>query len=386
MSNSTKPLISVVIPTRERADTLKFTLETALDQANDHFEIVISDNFSQDNTKEVVEGFSDSRIKYVNTGRRLSMCDNWDFALEHVSGDYVIYIGDDDGLMPGAINKLGEMIKTRPCPIYCWEPHEYLWPIEENFPKIVSITSIRCAYEIDLNKLVRFSLRWGGIRNGRLPRVYHAAVATSLLKIIHKTTGRVFHSQAPDIFTAYALPAFSNKAINLGVALTVTGYSGKSNSGVAIAKNGPENFQRFVLEYGDYKYHASLFPGAPNIINHIQDSVLVAMDLFPEFYAERKFNYDAMWAHMLWSDRYQIKPGTAENKLNSLFHLLRNRRQIRLYHPLRVTHFLFYIVVGALLKLRATLKRKVGYMKLGKVRCEDACPRDIYAFVKLNIF
>ncbi|MDD5273647.1 MAG: glycosyltransferase family 2 protein, partial [Methylovulum sp.] len=124
-----KPLISIVIPTRERAYTLKYTLQTALDQANDNFQIVVSDNFSQDNTKEVVDAFADPRITYVNTGNRLSMCDNWDFAFNYVKGEYVIYIGDDDGVMPGAINKLETIIKATPSLIYNWELHSYIWPI-----------------------------------------------------------------------------------------------------------------------------------------------------------------------------------------------------------------------------------------------------------------
>jgi glycosyltransferase involved in cell wall biosynthesis len=376
-----KPLITIVIPTRERADTLKFALATVLDQANDNFQVVVSDNFSQDNTKEVVEAFSDCRITYVNTGKRLSMCDNWDFAFKHVQGEFVIYIGDDDGLMPGAINRLEAMIKTRPSPIYYWEGHEYIWPIEENPPKIISITPVHRAYEIDLNRLVRFSLRWGGVREGRLPRVYHAAVSTSLLEAICKKTGRIFHSQCPDIFTVYALPAFSNEAVNMGVALTVRGYSGKSNSGKNIARNGVETIQRFIREYGNYQFHSSLFPGAPYIINSIQDSVLVAMDLFPEFYANIRFNYEAMWAHMLWSGRYERTLGTSENKLSSVFHLLYNRKKIRSYHSFRVTHFLFYCLINALLELRAVLKRKTRQRKIDE--WVNDCPRNIQAFVQL---
>ena len=53
------------------------------------------------------------------------MAFHFDFAFKHVRGEYVIYIGDDDGLMPGAINRLEDMIKTRPSPIYCWECHGY---------------------------------------------------------------------------------------------------------------------------------------------------------------------------------------------------------------------------------------------------------------------
>src|ERR1039458_10222772 len=100
MTEPAKPLISVVIPTRERAQTLLFTLQTVLNQASRNFEVIVSDNFSQDPTRTVVQSFADARLRYFNTGRRLSMCDNWDFAFEHVCGEYTIFIGDDDAILP----------------------------------------------------------------------------------------------------------------------------------------------------------------------------------------------------------------------------------------------------------------------------------------------
>jgi glycosyltransferase involved in cell wall biosynthesis len=83
-SNLKDPFLSIVIPTRERSATLKFTLKTALDQTDGDYEIVVSDNFSQDETERVVLEFQDPRIKYVNTGRRLSMSDNYEFAAKNV--------------------------------------------------------------------------------------------------------------------------------------------------------------------------------------------------------------------------------------------------------------------------------------------------------------
>jgi hypothetical protein len=51
----------------------------------------------------VVASFKDPRIRYVNTGKHLSMSHNWEFALSHVEKGYVTFVGDDDGLLPGAI-------------------------------------------------------------------------------------------------------------------------------------------------------------------------------------------------------------------------------------------------------------------------------------------
>ncbi|RYZ29021.1 MAG: glycosyltransferase, partial [Sphingobacteriales bacterium] len=75
---------TVVVPTRERADTLLHTLRTCVTQNYDNLTILVSDNCSQDTTEEVVRSFNDPRIQYVNTGKRLSMSHNWEFALSQV--------------------------------------------------------------------------------------------------------------------------------------------------------------------------------------------------------------------------------------------------------------------------------------------------------------
>jgi len=95
--------MTVVIPTRERCATLPFALRTCIEQDYADLEILVSDNASRDDTAAVVATFHDPRIRYVNTGTRCSMTRNWEFALQRVTGDYVTFIGDDDGLLPGAV-------------------------------------------------------------------------------------------------------------------------------------------------------------------------------------------------------------------------------------------------------------------------------------------
>ena len=80
--------ISIIIPTRERCDTLKYTLKTCLIQDDGNLDIIVSDNFSQDATKGVVQSFSDKRIQYINPGKRLSMSHHWEFALWFSSDPY----------------------------------------------------------------------------------------------------------------------------------------------------------------------------------------------------------------------------------------------------------------------------------------------------------
>ena len=105
------PKITVIIPTRERAVVLENALRTVTSQDYKNLEIIVSDNYSMDGTDKVVEQAKDSRIRYLNTGKRLSMSHNWEFALSHVQDGWVTFIGDDDGLLPRAISRIAEIIQ-----------------------------------------------------------------------------------------------------------------------------------------------------------------------------------------------------------------------------------------------------------------------------------
>jgi glycosyltransferase involved in cell wall biosynthesis len=94
----TSPLkISIVIPTRNGAPYLRYCIETCLASDDQNLEVIVSDNCSSDNTREVVASFSDNRLHYYNTGASLSMRQNYEFVLPKATGDYIVYIGDDDG-------------------------------------------------------------------------------------------------------------------------------------------------------------------------------------------------------------------------------------------------------------------------------------------------
>jgi glycosyltransferase involved in cell wall biosynthesis len=53
-SNTESAKFTILVPTRERAYTLHETLKTCVAQDHDRLEIIVSDNFSRDNTREIV--------------------------------------------------------------------------------------------------------------------------------------------------------------------------------------------------------------------------------------------------------------------------------------------------------------------------------------------
>lgn len=97
MEREARPLVTVGIPTRNRADTfLAEALSSAVSQTYSNVEIVVSDNCSADGTREVVRGFVDPRIRYFRHGEMISANRNFNFCLERATGDYFLLLHDDD--------------------------------------------------------------------------------------------------------------------------------------------------------------------------------------------------------------------------------------------------------------------------------------------------
>jgi glycosyltransferase involved in cell wall biosynthesis len=96
------PLVSVVIATLNRAEYLADSINSVLDQTFQDFEIVIMDDGSTDNTREVVQSLNDGRITYIrqeNSG--IPALRNK--ALEFSRGRYTAIHDDDDIMLPWSL-------------------------------------------------------------------------------------------------------------------------------------------------------------------------------------------------------------------------------------------------------------------------------------------
>lgn len=102
--------ITVGIPTYNRSNYLKETLESVLTQSWDDLEIIVSDNASEDNTKDVVDSiismFPTRRIIYNRNDKNFGAYYNWKKCIEMATGDFFVMLSDDDLLLPDAIKNL----------------------------------------------------------------------------------------------------------------------------------------------------------------------------------------------------------------------------------------------------------------------------------------
>ena len=88
-------MISVVLPSYNRAHILPRAIESILGQTYKDIELIIVDDGSSDNTAEVVGRFSDSRIVYVRQ-ENAGACAARNNGIAHARGDYIAFQDSDD--------------------------------------------------------------------------------------------------------------------------------------------------------------------------------------------------------------------------------------------------------------------------------------------------
>ncbi len=111
---------SVLLPTRNRLEYLKYAIDSVLQQDYQDWEIIVSDNDSEDNIKDYIETLSDSRVKYFRTDSFIPVTANWNNAMDKCSGDYVIMLGDDDALMKNYFSTMVDLLSKFPNPDFIY--------------------------------------------------------------------------------------------------------------------------------------------------------------------------------------------------------------------------------------------------------------------------
>ena len=102
---------SVLLPTRNRVELLRYAVESVRRQNYADWEIVVSDNDSADETESYVRSLADPRIRYMRSPQFVPVTDNWNKALAASKGDYAVMLGDDDSLLPGYFSRLARLIE-----------------------------------------------------------------------------------------------------------------------------------------------------------------------------------------------------------------------------------------------------------------------------------
>jgi len=96
------PLISVIMPAYNAAEYIAEAIESILIQNYRNFELVVVDDGSTDNTKDIVASFKDDRIKYIYK-ENAGVASARNLAIRQAKGQYVMLLDSDDMMVPDCI-------------------------------------------------------------------------------------------------------------------------------------------------------------------------------------------------------------------------------------------------------------------------------------------
>ena len=110
------PLVSIGIPTYNRASRLPNAIKSILQQDYTNLEIVISDNCSPDNTEEVCRALAaeDSRIRYFRQPENQGIYPNFQFVRDQALGKYFMWVSDDDELSAEVLSTYVKFMEAHP--------------------------------------------------------------------------------------------------------------------------------------------------------------------------------------------------------------------------------------------------------------------------------
>jgi glycosyltransferase involved in cell wall biosynthesis len=212
-----KPFFSVVMPTYNRAHLLPKAIKSVLQQTFTDFELIISNGGSTDNTKDVVAGFNDPRIRYIESKERLSIGDNYQTGLDNTTGEYITFLSDDDAYVPVMFERVKRIIDEQNALIITFQVCRYYHEPDLQFNRHIKantliaqqftneVTSFNASHAIE-NLFCSFGLSNSSgntkfITSYLANAVYHHEIF-SKLKVIRK---KLFAATPADMYLAAAV-------------------------------------------------------------------------------------------------------------------------------------------------------------------------------------
>jgi glycosyltransferase involved in cell wall biosynthesis len=300
------PLLSIVIPTLNRYDTLIPVIESLLTWKYNNFEIIIQDN-STDNSiiiNSLILKNKDYRIKYFYTKDRISAIQNCNLAIDNASGEYVCFIGDDDILLPEILNVCSWLSKNHyesMCtlvPLYTWNDMIHSVSVNNGFNGKIILPNFNGHIEDinpikELNKLIKI----GAQNLFKMPRTYQGIVSLNVLHKLKNKTNTYFPGPVPDMSNAVAISLLIEKHCYIDLPLIIAGHSKKSMSG--------KNSQRLhqgeitsekslnIFDSDNWSKKIPFFWSAPTIW---AEAAIKSLDKMEQSKYLEKFNYDNVYA------------------------------------------------------------------------------------------
>lgn len=231
-------LLSVVIPTKNRQSYCLEAVRQILKIGDRRIQIVVQDNSSGDDLRQKMALLGSGRIRYHYSEKPLSFVDNFSEAVLFSDGEYLIFIGDDDGVMP-YIADVAEFMRAMELDALIPGLNAvYFWPFErcEIRDGAGGALNISCpdytgGRADSLRGLMQLMENGGQeYQSLELPRLYHGIVSRTALDLVKAKTGVYFGGLSPDIYIASALALCCRQVWRVSFPVTISGICPASGS------------------------------------------------------------------------------------------------------------------------------------------------------------
>jgi glycosyltransferase involved in cell wall biosynthesis len=274
---------SVLLPTRNRLEYLKYAIETVRRQDYGNWEVIVSDNVSDDDVAGYASSLNDGRIKYFRTTTLIPVTENWNYALQQSCGDQVIMLGDDDGLLPGYFSTLLRIFKQWPDPDFVYTgAYFFAYPgaVADQPEGFLRRDRNRIFVEertfwLDPRRARRVAR---GYLNFRMPVASNMQLSLISRRQIVRLTraGKFFHSPFPDFYATPSLFLHSDRILVCPLPLVAIGITPKSYGSFHF-KSDPSGGVKFLQNQeavtGEGPIRSVMIPGTS-----YNDSWLLAME------------------------------------------------------------------------------------------------------------
>jgi hypothetical protein len=285
------PQITILVPTRERCDVLGPCLKTLTAQDYGRLRIVVSDNASQDGTRDLVMSIADKRVSYLRTPGRMGMSEHWEWALGQIRSDWIGIVGDDDGLVPTCISRVAEIARGEQVGGIWVQRAVYRWP-SARFPGSPASLTFRTSTGtrfFEAGERLRAALECR-CPIGEVPMLYTGGwFRQSAIDAARGPDGLFYRSACPDLYSAVTLSRTTSECAEVLDPIAITGLSWHSHG--MSAKRGEGNSEvtpaSAFLRENAHPWHESMPLRRDGLISKnplglLLESVLQAEHLFPQ--------------------------------------------------------------------------------------------------------
>ena len=118
-------MVTVIIPTYNRAKTLRRSIDSVLQQTYSDLELIIVDDCSTDNTSTLIQEIADSRVRYIRLQHNQGACVARNTGIENARGEYIAFQDSDDVWLPDKLKKQMSVMEETGAEVCFHKLHRY---------------------------------------------------------------------------------------------------------------------------------------------------------------------------------------------------------------------------------------------------------------------